>query len=521
MEQVFEGLGSQYYYNICIEYQGRLDTFRRHLTFETRSANSYSWHYDEKDSRYTTIHNQLHASIQRDISKSYQTTLNRELALSSLNSGSFTSLKSNSIVYSAIYKHLETNMSSVLGRYALVSDYHYEGGSLYMTKESTFNTAGLADDMDFNSMFEYKSSIGGIYGNYEGTIMSFRNFMDYHSTLSTYYTIVQSTNRAITTIHQNVTMNHHMYVSTKYNEVLPQKMIDSRAYTSNQGIPVSFVTSQNAYVPGIPPKNYENPVNTVVYPANSDIVNAMSSVSVSSDIGPVGLSYDTVNNIGMYGVTGATSATGATGATGPNPLCSTICCNYINKLLGNWYPNLPVNTVIGTLLYRLGLVSLMPIKYNIISTIMNYTSSGNLNFLMQINDEQGFNNMDIAMNENYAIGNDTTGQIKLVAAKILMANIGDSGISQTLIQNPSIFENTLGKLDKLSFKIYYDDAAISPAWNYLPFQFEINEWNATFQIDEEIGFINQDENWQTTPSIPVPTNPDNMPYIYLHKPDKN
>ena len=199
------------------------------------------------------------------------------------------------------------------------------------------------------------------------------------------------------------------------------------------------------------------------------------------------------------------------------PNCSTICCNYINNLMSTWYANIPVNTVIGTLVYRLGLVELSPIRYNIISTILDYTSTNAVNFLMQINDEQGFNNMDIAMNENYAVGNDTTGQVKFVAAKILMGNVGDSGISQTLIQNPSIFENTLGKLDRLTFKIYYDDPSLTPAWQYLPFQYEVNEWNATFQIDEEVGFINQDASWQTTPTVPIPTNPNDSSYLYYTK----
>jgi hypothetical protein len=201
----------------------------------------------------------------------------------------------------------------------------------------------------------------------------------------------------------------------------------------------------------------------------------------------------------------------------PSSVCSTLCCNYINKLLTKWYSELPVNSVIGTLTYRLGLVNIQANQYNIVSTILQYNTSGALNFLMQINDEQGFNNMDIAMNEKYAIGNDTTGQIKLIAAKILMANVGDSGISQTLIQNPSIFENTLGKLDRLNIKIYYDDPAITPAWLYLPFQYDVNEWNATFQIDEEVGFINQADNWPLVPSIPLPKNANELPYIYLSK----
>lgn len=46
-------------------------------------------------------------------------------------------------------------------------------------------------------------------------------------------------------------MNHHMYVSTKYTNVLPQRIIDTRAYTSNQSLPVSFITSAQAYIPGM------------------------------------------------------------------------------------------------------------------------------------------------------------------------------------------------------------------------------------------------------------------------------
>ena len=191
-------------------------------------------------------------------------------------------------------------------------------------------------------------------------------------------------------------------------------------------------------------------------------------------------------------------------------------------MLSKWYSCLPVNSVIGTLTYRLGLVNIVPNQYNIVSTILQYNTSGALNFLMQINDEQGFNNMDIAMNENYSIGNDATGQIKLVAAKILMANIGDSDISQTLIQNPSIFENTLGKLDRLNIKIYYDDPALTPAWLYLPFQYDVNEWNATFQIVEEVALADKNDGFSgTIPTIPIPADPSGVQYMGLtKKPDK-
>ena len=515
---LFEGLDSEYYYSILSANQSALDGFRQQLTFETRNVNSYSWKFNDKENRFVTIHNQLHSSIQRDIAKSYQTVLNRELALASLNPSSFATIKTNTIGYAAIYKHLETNLSSVLGLYTLGTAYRYHGGENHYIQESTFTATGLSEDESFNGMFQYRSSIGGIYGNYTGVIMDFRNFMDYHSTLSTYYTIVQSTNAAVTRIQQSITMNHHMYVSTKYTGILPPDMIDKKAYQNSTGIPVSFVTGQGAYVPGIPPIAWNTRVNaspTVipnVVPVDST---SLQNTIIMPDTDTAPLDVET---LGMRII--STTPYNPTVPLGPDP-CMSTCCTYINRLLTKWYAGIPVNSVIGTMDYRLGLLNVLPNQYNIISTILNFTSSGNLNMLMQINDEQGFNNMDIAMQENYAVGNDTTGQLKYIAAKILMGNVGDYGISQTLIQNPSIFENTLGKLDRLSFKIYYDDQNLTPAWQYLPFQYDVNEWNATFQIDEEVGFINQDDMWNNDPSLPVPENPNDTPYIYFaKKPDE-
>jgi hypothetical protein len=163
-----------------------------------------------------------------------------------------------------------------------------------------------------------------------------------------------------------------------------------------------------------------------------------------------------------------------------------------------------------------------PGTFNIFSTVSQITSTSNTNFLMSINDAQGFNNMDISMPEDYNLSNETTGQVKLIAGKILMGAIGDTGVSQTVIQNPTVFENTLGRLDKLDIKIYYDDDAITPAWLYLPYFLSIQEWNATFQIDEQVGFANKSTGWGIRPSIPVPADPDSTPYIHFtHKNNPN
>lgn len=255
-------------------------------------------------------------------------------------------------------------------------------------------------------------------------------------------------------------MNHHAYVSAKYSGILPQEMIDTRAYSSNQPVPVSFVTSANAYVPGVLPMHLMTPdtVPTPTPTASTASTDTTDTTFITVlDSGSNNGTIDLQNSIEFPNViidtdTTFTTLTDSNGFTDLQSLsdlapqysltpaqCETSCCAYINNLLRTWYAGIPVNTVIGTLTYRLGILNVSANQYNIVSTIQSVTSTGNLNFLMQINDEQGFSNMDIAMNEDYAIGNDTTGQIKLVAAKILMGNVGDSGISQTLIQNPSIF----------------------------------------------------------------------------------
>jgi hypothetical protein len=191
-------------------------------------------------------------------------------------------------------------------------------------------------------------------------------------------------------------------------------------------------------------------------------------------------------------------------------------------MINGWYSGVPVNTVINSMSYRMGILNMTPGVFNISTTISQVTSTNNRNLLISINENQGFNNMDITMPENYSMSNETTGQVKLISGKILMEALGNSGVSQTVIQNPAIFENALGKLDKLDISIYYDDDHITPAWLYLPYFLSIQEWDATFQIDEQVGFANQGTGWGNRPSIPIPENPDSTPFIHFtHKNNPN
>lgn len=480
----FLGLDSQVYFDLCQQNQGVLDGYRKHLTFEARNINQYTWVYNQDERRYTTIHDTLHSSIKRDLSKQYQFILDQELAISNLNIHTFKTLKANLIGYQSILTHLERNLSSIFGSYYLTSRYSYSGGDSHVTAESTFQAPDLDTDPDFTSMFTYTSTFGRIFNNHAGVRMTFTSFRDYHSTISSYHQNVQRTSQTISSIHGAVYRDYHMFVSSKYSGILPSSMIANRTYLSNQGVPVSFITNQTMYVPG-----HGLPIQSLAQPSQS---------FSSAGFIPPPINVDP---------------------------CIKPCCDVIQTMVNSWYSALPVNTVINSLTYRLGLLNMgvsNSNNFNIFSTVAQITSTTNMNFLLQINEEQGFNNLDLTMPENYNVSNEGTGQVKFVSGKILMADIGNTGVSQTVIQNPTIFENALGKLDKLEFKIYYDDHAMTPAWLYMPYFLSLNEWNATFQIDEQVGLASQDSGWGQRPTVEVPANPDSTPYIHFtHKDNPN
>jgi hypothetical protein len=467
----FRGLDDPLYFSLCDTNQYVLDAYRKYLTFELRNINQYNISY--QTNRFSIIHDTLHPSLTRDLTKSYQNFLNQELSVRKLNTNSFKTLKTNYIGYSSILRHLESNLSSVLGTSHFATGYRYLGGMDHITDEGTLHAiTDLHEDVDFTNMFSYTSTIGRIYGNYVGQRMTFTNFLDYHSTLSSYYQIVQSTNNVIQSIQQQAQQDFHSYVSSKYTGILPDSMITTQSYLSQQSLPVSFVGNQYVYFPGILPSQ--------ILPTESP--------NVFGD--------------------------------GVDP-CVAICCNEINKLIYAWYSCIPVETNIQTIFFRLGLNRFPAGDFNIVSTFTTVVSTSYTNYLISINDEQGFNNMDISMNENYTISNETTGQVKYICAKVLMANVDNSNISQALIQNPIVFDQPLGKLDRLNFKIYFDDDSLTPAWLYVPSYLDVNEWNATFQIEEEIGYANVDAGWGEAPTISIPSNPNAMQYLFLKPPSED
>jgi hypothetical protein len=466
----FLGLDSDIYYNMCLNNQGVLDNFRKQLTFEHNPINKYIWSYNNTTRQFSVLHNSLHTSIKNDINNKYNSYFNHQLSVSNLTSRTFQSLKKDYATYNTVLKDLESYLSTQLANYFLTTNnYNYSGGLLH----AGYNVTDLHSDAGFTSLFNFSKTFGKqFHSNFHGQNLSFTNFLDYHSTISSYHNLVQTNNSIISTLQGLVNENHHNYVSTKYSNIFPNHLITTKSYNYSQGVPVSFVGNLFSYSNG----------QSVTHPL---------VVAQSFSEAPPGFTLSE-----------------------PSP-CEIECCTIIENIVRTYYGCLEVGSIVSSLPYRLGLTNFDFTNFNAISTIFNITSTSIFDIFLQLNNEQSLNNMDISGPENYNIVNETTGQVKLMAAKILLQGVGAGEASETAIQNPIIFETPLGKLDKLSFKFYLDDKALSPLWLAYPFAPGFNEWNATFQIDEEIAFADRNAGFGTNPTIPIPNNPNALQYFAL------
>jgi hypothetical protein len=471
----FLGLNSDIYYNLCLINQGTLNEYRKLFTFQLRPINKYIFTYNEDLRQFGCIHDCLHTSIQNDINSKYNSIHNHAVTVSSLTSKSFNSLKNLHSHSHSVFKEMESYLSTQLSTVYGVTNYQFTPGLLHSGLHSV---SVLNANVSFSNIFNQTYIFGDhLHGNFHGSQFNLNGFLSFHSTLSTYYHISQSTSQVISSVYGYTNYRHHEYISTKYTGVLPHYLIYNSTYHDCKGVPASFISNSHINSPGqkIPSPYLVNESLSVV----PDTV--LTSLSLTEDTG-----------------------------------CKDKCCQAFETIVKRWYSCLPTEVVITFPQFRLGILDINLNTFNALSSIFQVTSTSNFNLFLQINNFQSFNNMDIAMDENYTISNETTGQVKLMAAKILLQGVATGETSETAIQNPVLFETPLGKLDKLEFKIYADDRSLTPMWLFEPFELGINEWNATFQIDEEIAFANRDSGFSgNIPTLPIPNNPAALQYLAL------
>ena len=483
----FLGLDSQIYYDLIQNNLPALQSFRRKLTFEHNPINNYIWSYDSDKNQFSVTHNCLHPSLQRDISNKYNSLFSHEISIKGFTPKSFQTLKTTHANNKSVYNELFSNLSTFMSGYVLGGNYSYNGGLLHTTDLGSYHAVtNLHSDPIFTTTTLFnQSSIYGrqFHSNFHGTSLNFNNFLDYHSTMSSYYNNIISASTIISSVFGNVNYYHHNYISNKYSNIFPYSLISTKTYNNCNGIPVNFHRDRYVNASGLPVKD------------------PLIRAQVLMDAAP-GTILEDIDT------------------------CVDECCRVLEDLVKRYYGCLPVNSIVAdnpfNVGYLLGVSPLNFANFTSLNTTFSFQSTPvtPFNFLLQLNSEQSMNNMDIGMKENVAVSNQTTGQADLMAAKILMQGVATGEISETAIQNPVVYETPLGKLDRLSFKIYIDDQAITAAWLFFPFDFGINEWDATFQIDEEIALADRNTGWSgNVPTVPIPNNPSGFQYMALTSPN--
>lgn len=458
----FHGIDSGFLESVISSNISTLDNYRTFHTFERMPVNKYFWSYNDKINQFSVTHTELHTSLQNDIKKSYSSFYINELTTIGLTHNNFNSLykthQQHNIVFNSIQNYIVSSIKQVYNLsysynpnqlFTVNADYNFDGQNDNIYDIHNNGTSGVSPQHTLlNQKCNLISTFGkGVLPSFNGVTITSNNFSSLYSSMAGYYTSKSLALSTISTVNNNTSNNHHNYITTKYGSVLPTDYLATKTYMNYTSLPVTFITNKKLYISG-------------------EEVNSTESDD-----------------------------------------CYSKCKKLIQSFIDNYYSCLPTNTIINSLAYKLGIWNPTSISnLSVISTLGNFNAFSNFNLLMQINTEQSFNNMDIAMNEDYKRNNETTGQTKLIAAKILTSGLGSNDVSQTVIQNPIIFDGTLGKLDKLTFRILIDDDTLTPLDLFFPFDLPFTNWDATFQIDEEIGLADKSNIYNQTPSVNIPSN---------------
>lgn len=538
----FEGLDSDYYYNMCSTNVNFLTQLRRKYTFEYSPILKYNWYYDVNINRIGVTFNELCTSITQDIANENANCIASAQYQFGLSATGFLNLQASASANGAVVEDLYNVMSeafaSCLGiPYGLYtqSDLGNKSTIIYtssavlpynQTVSSSANLLQIAlggppsknvapytptppypyypptNDFGFIMISDisgapltnrvlvnqatgtasgvstaaYSSAIGclntssfinrwvgsGLYPGFGGVQFTdasgaegkITNFSTLYGQYLRYYNLYSSQVSVISSILGCSNTDLNYYINRKYGTVFPPELLNIGALNIKGGYLNSIDTS----------------IDVEWYTNNKLCKESTPFDDLSSDEQKLG--------------------------------CSAIN----NYILNTFYGPLPPKYVQNLLTFKMGMigpkftnVSSLLRHYNF---IMPFSPLINQNTYLQINTQQSltFNGMDVAGDENVTLTNETTGQTKLVLGKILMTGLTFLGVSQTIIQQPALFTPPIGKLDKLEFNMLLDDG--TPLADVFPFNYDATNWDAVFQIDEEVATIDRSDLTEK-PTVPL------------------
>ncbi len=536
----FEGFNSSYYYSTCSTNVNFLTTLRRKYTFEYAPILKYNWYYDVNINRIGVTFNELCNGITQDILYENANCIATVQNQFDLTATTFLTLQTTVATYGAVvedfYNVINKALASCMGiPYGLYSKNELATLSTIL---STSNTILPPNQLVSSSANLLQIAIGGpptkpsvpASPYYPTAPYNFGPIMIGDASGLTATLVNQA---AGTAIPNSYNASYATAISCLNLSSFINRYVGAGLYPGYGGVNFSSTPYPNR--PALGPitnfstlyGNYRNYFN--LYSTNLNTISTILGCSNTYLNYYINRKYGTVFppellNIGALNIKGGYLNTIDTSIdvewftnnqiVKPSSPFDDLAsqeqkdgCRYINNYIFNtFYGPLPPKYVKNLLTFKMGMIG--P-KYTNVSSlirhynfILPYSPLINQNTYLQINTQQtlAFNGMDVADDENVTFTNETTGQTKLVLGKILMTGLSFLGVSQTIIQQPALFTPPIGKLDKLEFNMLLDDG-VSLA-DVFPFNYDSTNWDAVFQIDEEVPTIDRSELTEK-PTVPI------------------
>jgi len=474
--QIYEGLSSPLYYDLCYANLTILKSIRRVHTFEYNPINNYTYTFNSTTKELITAYTDLHPSLHKEIQTYYETSKVQTAASLGLKGRDLQNFQTRLSTTGGSVATLSNQIQTVLVEvgvplYTLtVADLANPATPVFLQTKKALTEAQTAETEEalialtvegaksslsppavitrsFPASFGW-NTLGQLVQDASNAatvatgsraftvpylqalqtlqqtnfVETYTTFLNQYSTNLSYVTTAQTIQKGSLALTSN-------YVNTKYKTIFPPSLLENNAYLNGKGTGgVTFYGSKTVHIPSTP---------------------------------------DDTNHRGL-------SFIGAEDGNG--------CCALVGAAITNFYGCLPAEYVINTPFYKLG--------YGL-NDILNFYSTNTLtakittnNVYVQLNEVYSLNSMDVAGNEVLDVSNETTGEYKKVFGRILTSGLAAGATAQTIVQIPARFPIApLASLDHFTFSFLLD--TLAPLHKLYPFN-SGQDWNAIMQIDERI-----------------------------------
>jgi hypothetical protein len=518
--QNFQGLNSCLYYDLCKANLSFLTTYRELNTFKYNPIYEYTWQYDNGMKNYSITHNVLSQSIRNDLNTQGALYLTQAINNAGLiGTNGYSTMIGNCTETNKVVVALQTVMNEALTKVGIPYNL-YTANDLYNTATvvTTQPPANLPavyttpNDTLYNDLATgvlYPSTCTTPYVTpvppYDFGCISLNDLSGQSVDVSSnfvpaYYSAISTMNSASVfnssnIAYQGITSPVYTppYVTTNFTELYSTFRSFYSSATSYASTVSSVITYQNSSMIGYVTGKYGD----VLPPDLLPIYDGSGGVCG----GPIYSGIPTAGQVMFY--TSNIVVQPSTPFRGPNCPTGTIVCRTLFDMYASWYSTMPPNYLVTTLPWKLGFRGSDGdvLSYN--RTVTSNAQTTPYNIYVQLNIEKSLNNMAVATKENLRLTNEPVAESKVVLGKILTLGLGVGDVTQSIIQSPAQFYTPLGKLDNLHFTLLLDD--LTPLAPLYPYDFPFMEWNATVQIDEEVGMLGRSTELTTIPTVNVPS----------------